>query len=82
MAGLFQIFSGSLSLVKWYIPYTFNPSQPVAPPCTSGLNQLTNSIKQLVKIVDVLGRETEFKTNTPLIYVYSDGTTEKIFKFE
>jgi hypothetical protein len=48
----------------------------------AGLNQLTNSIKQLVKIVDVMGRETEFKTNMPLIYVYSDGTTEQIFKFE
>ena len=82
MAGRFQIFSGQLSLVKWYIPYTFNPSQPAAEPCTGGLNDLTNSIKQLVKIVDILGRETEFKTNTPLIYVYSDGTTEKIFKFE
>ena len=49
---------------------------------SAGLNQLTNSIKQLVKIVDVMGREIEFKTNMPLIYVYSDGTTEKIFTFE
>jgi hypothetical protein len=82
MAGAFQIFPGSLSLVKWYIPYTFNPSQPVAPPCTAGLNELTNSSKQLVKIVDVMGRETELKTNMTLIYIYSDGTTEKIFKVE
>ena len=35
--------------------------------------------KELVKIMDHLGRETEFKANTPLIYVYSDGTTEKKF---
>jgi hypothetical protein len=84
MAGIFQIFSSQSSLVKWYIPYTFNPSQPLALPCsgTGGLNDLTNSIKQLVKIVDVMGRETKFKTNTPLIYIYSDGTTEKIFKVE
>ena len=82
MVGSFQIFSGQQSLVKWYIPYTFNPSQPLAPPCTGGLNDLTNSTKQLVKIVDLMGRETEFKSNTPLIYVYSDGTTEKMFNVE
>ena len=35
--------------------------------------------KELVKILDQLGRETSFKPNTPLIYVYSDGSTEKIF---
>lgn len=35
--------------------------------------------KQLVKIIDQLGRETEFKANTPLTYVYSDGSTKKIF---
>lgn len=37
------------------------------------------SNKVLVKILDHMGRETEFKANTPLIYVYSDGTTEKVF---
>ena len=33
--------------------------------------------KKLVKIVDILGRETSFKTNHILIYIYSDGSTEK-----
>lgn len=37
---------------------------------------------ELVKIVDLLGRETEFKPNTVLIYIYSDGTMEKIYKAE
>ena len=34
--------------------------------------------KYLVKIIDLLGRETEFTPNTALIYVYSNGTTERI----
>lgn len=46
-----------------------------------GLDDLTdNHERDLVKIVDLLGRETEFKPNTILIYVYSDGTSEKVFR--
>ena len=33
--------------------------------------------KELVKIVDLLGRETDFVPGVVLIYVYSDGSTEK-----
>lgn len=33
--------------------------------------------KELVKIVDLLGRETPEVPNTLLIYIYSDGTSEK-----
>lgn len=38
--------------------------------------------KELIKIVDLFGRETEEQPNTTLIYVYDDGTTEKIFRVE
>ncbi len=50
--------------------------------CSSGLEELSTSPKELIKKVDLMGRETEFKANTSIIYIYSDGTTEKIFKFE
>ena len=33
--------------------------------------------KRLVKITDILGRETNYKSNTPLFYIYNDGTAEK-----
>lgn len=49
---------------------------------TSSLTELSNTPKQLLKIVDLIGRETTFKPNTPLIYIYSDGTTEKVFKMD
>ena len=35
------------------------------------------SIKKLIKIVDVLGRETKKAKNEPLFYIYDDGTVEK-----
>ena len=41
------------------------------------IGELNNTPKQLIKIVDVLGRETPFKPNTPLIYIYNDGTVER-----
>ena len=30
----------------------------------------------------MMGRETSFKPNTPLIYVYDDGSIEKVFTIE
>ena len=38
--------------------------------------------KKLVKIVDILGRETSFKNNNILIYIYSDGSTEKKYFYK
>ena len=43
----------------------------------TGIGELNNTPKQLLKIVDVLGRETPFKPNTPLLYIYNDGTVER-----
>jgi len=50
--------------------------------CTSGLENLNATPKTLVKIVDLMGRETIFKANTHLIYVYDDGSTEKVYSAE
>jgi len=49
-------------------------------PCIDSNNNLVDPEKELVKIIDLLGRETEYKTNKPLIYIFSDGTVEKLIK--
>ena len=46
-----------------------------------GITELT-SPKNLIQILDMMGRETSFKPNTPLIYVYDDGSIEKVFTIE
>ena len=33
--------------------------------------------KHLLKITDILGQETPYRRNTPLFYIYDDGTVEK-----
>jgi Concanavalin A-like lectin/glucanases superfamily len=38
--------------------------------------------KKLLKIVDMMGRETPYVPNTVLIYVYDDGSTERKFMME
>ena len=38
--------------------------------------------KKIIKVVDILGKETKSKNNTPLFYIYDDGTVEKKIIFE
>ena len=40
-----------------------------------------NTNKELIKTIDLLGRETK-KTNQPLLYIYDDGTVEKRIALE
>lgn len=47
-----------------------------------GVQELSNPNKILVRIVDALGRETEDMPNTTLIFIYSDGTREKVYRME
>ena len=64
-------FSGNLA--PWNNPYTFSIwDDPL-----SLNNELGDSQKKLLKVVDVLGRETEIKTKQSLFYIYDDGTVEK-----
>lgn len=47
-----------------------------------GLEEISLPQKYLIRTIDLLGRETEDKPNTLLIYQYSDGTFEKVFRLE
>ena len=38
--------------------------------------------KKLLKVTDLLGRETKGSKNEPLFYIYDDGSVEKKFIFE
>ena len=44
---------------------------------TTGIDNIFPNNKQLIKIVDVLGREITGVKNEPLFYIYDDGTVEK-----
>jgi hypothetical protein len=44
---------------------------------TTGILDIANNKNNLIKITDMLGQETPYKRNTPLFYIYDDGTVEK-----
>jgi hypothetical protein len=44
---------------------------------TSAIAELNGRTPKLLRIVDILGKETTAKANTPLFYLYDDGTVEK-----
>lgn len=48
----------------------------------TGIDELSNGKKELVKIVDFLGREVKFQPNMPLIFMYSDGTIERVMEIQ
>jgi hypothetical protein len=41
-----------------------------------------NATKTLIKITDLNGKETPFKKNTVLLFIYEDGTVERVFEAE
>lgn len=45
-------------------------------------DQTTQSTSRLLKITDLLGRETQILLNTPLFFIYEDGRVEKKIIFE
>jgi hypothetical protein len=49
----------------------------------TGIDELSpNHGKTLVKITDLNGKETPFKKNTALLFIYEDGTVERVYVAE
>ena len=62
---------------------SLNPISSIVPECGfTNIPELYSKDKELIKIIDVLGRVTIVKPNTPLIYIYSDGSCERVFEIE
>ena len=57
-----------------------NPGDDLNTP--TGINNILPNNKQLIKLVDLLGKETKSKNNTPLFYIFDDGTVERKIIFE
>jgi len=53
---------------QWIALKTSNPTS---------INEIGNIDKKLVKVVDLLGRETEIEINKVLFYIYDDGSVDK-----
>ena len=61
---------------NWNVFQDIDPQQYFSNNCsTTGIEEHTTN-KELLKVTDLLGRETK-QTNQPLFYIYNDGTVEK-----
>lgn len=45
----------------------------------SGINELSMNYRKLIKVIDMMGKETKLEPNRLLIKCYDDGTTEKVY---
>jgi hypothetical protein len=45
----------------------------------SNINELSMNQRKLIKVIDMMGRETKLESNQFLIKCYSDGTTERVY---
>ncbi|MFT5779556.1 MAG: CubicO group peptidase (beta-lactamase class C family) [Crocinitomicaceae bacterium] len=64
---------------------SLSPTASITPSCLTNveLGELAGQDDlEIVKIFDFMGRETTLKSNTPLIILYSDGSTKRTFQFE
>ena len=48
----------------------------------TSIDEIHYANKKLFKIVDILGRETEYKSNELLFFIFDDGTIEKRITIE
>ena len=81
-------FQGSGNDVKFYIRAENNDALMLNPERAeyefyiySPISEITGitfyQSRKLIRITDILGRETNYITNKPLFYIYDDGTVEK-----
>jgi len=69
-AGLNDTINQSILLDNFVLVETTEP-------LTTGINEASQQKKQLLKIVDILGKESSSNKKGLLFYIYSDGTVEK-----
>jgi hypothetical protein len=52
-------------------------------PCTLSIGEhVQNPTTKLSKIIDLTGREIQYKKNTLMLYIYEDGSSERVIEFE
>lgn len=63
---------------------SLNTPSGIVPGCIqpNSIEEYKKEDKKIVKIIDFLGRETNYKPNTPLIFIYSDGSAKRIMQIQ
>lgn len=73
--------SGNIGLPNFMDSYLYYPFKEICDVASIEESKLSKK-RKLIKVVDLMGRETEEKPNTILLYIYDDGTSEKRYRVE
>ena len=75
---LITIADYKLNGTSW-VPYEGITNFSFNTNCTpvTQVNEISGSGKKLIRITNILGKETSYIKNQPLLYIYDDGTVEK-----
>ena len=69
--NLSRVPNGTGNFIIQYSTFAYNNN------LSSYQDELSDSNKKIIKIVDILGREIKHLNDTPLIYIYDDGSVKK-----
>ena len=78
------VYNGELYACGWFdqINYGSYHNYMVKLADVSNIQEVSFNKKEIIRVLDLMGRETEDTLNTVLIYKYSDGSTEKVFRVD
>ena len=89
--GIYSVFLPNYTNIKFYIRSQNNEAMMLSPEkaqyefyeyssISSQFTTPVNNERELLKVIDITGRNVKFAYNVPLFFVYDDGTVEqKIF---
>ena len=84
-----EVDDAEWSIANWTASFNVDTQTSFSENCynecsssTVGIDEFSDNARTRFQILDLMGRETNFKPNTPLIYVYDDGSIEKVFSVE
>ena len=60
-----------------YIVFNNTAGSQTLTVATTGIADIDNNKRKLVRVTDILGQETPYRRNTPLLYIFDNGTVEK-----
>jgi len=73
------------NVASWYtccVTWIWNGSFWAKIGSATSIEEINSTDKKLIKIVDILGRDTDYKSNELLFYIYNDGTIEKKYNIK
>ncbi len=69
--------TGSITWITCCVTWIWNGSYWAKIGNVTSIGEINSSNKKIIKVVDVLGRETSINSNQTLFFIYEDGTIEK-----